>query len=314
MKRQQFSQTVQQSEVGRIDAWISKKLNMPRSRARGLVQFEGISLNGTMIKDPATIVSTGDMIQGQFNPQQKYRELPPERKTKGFEMVYLDDWIAVVNKSAGVLTVPTDRGESNNLIDLVSHHINRGSSKKRAVFVVHRLDRDTSGLLVFGRDLDSTKKLIDQFAQHKAERVYWAIVKGILNRSEGTIDNYLTTDAALNQKSIDDSTRRANPHLICERAITHYRTLRQLGDASLIEVRLETGRRNQIRVHFAEMGHPILGDTRYETELARHANWPYSRLALHAKTLGLSHPRTSKPLLFDCEIPQEFERFLNCSS
>ena len=219
-----------------------------------------------------------------------------------FRVVFEDRQIIVVEKAAMVLTVPTPRGERNTMVQLVERYLERRGSR-RPLTVVHRLDRETSGLLVLAKDRASGEKLERQFRAHSPERVYRAIVAGTLARDHGTFDSFLATSKSLTRFSTED---RASG----ERAITHYESEEKLRGATLIMARLETGRRNQIRAHFAEAGHPVLGDRRYRPELARHAGWTYPRLALHAATLGFVHPSTGESLRFDSPLPREFTAFL----
>jgi 23S rRNA pseudouridine1911/1915/1917 synthase len=168
---------------------------------------------------------------------------------------------------------------------------------------VHRLDRGVSGLLVFGKTQEITRAIKDQFALNKPEREYVAIAAGALEAAHGTFQSLLATDKDLNRFSTDDEE-------IGQLAITHFRVIARLNGATLVQVRLETGRRNQFRVHFAEAGHPVLGDPRYEPELAAHPRWHHQRLALHARLLGFEHPVTQEPLKFESPLPAEMERFL----
>src|SRR5207253_1439162 len=143
-------------------------------------------------------------------------------------------------------------------------------------------DRDTSGILVFAKDTRTAERLIEQFKAHEPRREYVAIVAGRLPEG-GTFESRLVTDRFLNQRSTRDADRGKH-------AVTHYRVVEFLPDTSLVKVVLETGRRNQIRVHFSERGHPVLGDRRYQSRLAEHPRWKAARLALHARSLGFSHP------------------------
>jgi 23S rRNA pseudouridine1911/1915/1917 synthase len=147
------------------------------------------------------------------------------------------------------------------------------------------------------------RKLKDQFAASKPEREYIAIVAGHLEKPHSTFESLLATDKDLSRFSTEDKE-------IGQLAITHYRVIARLQNTTLVQVRLETGRRNQIRVQFAETGHPVLGDTRYRPELAAHPHWPHKRLALHARLLGFEHPVTGQPLRFEAALPDEMERFL----
>ena len=164
---------------------------------------------------------------------------------------------------------------------------------------MHRLDRDVSGVLVMAKSLAVAEKLRNQFAQRKPDRQYIAIVAGNMKNDSGTVRNYLATDANLNRYAVADPSQG-------ELAITHYTVRQRWQDTTLVEVRLETGRRNQIRIHLADLGHPILGDPRYRRDLATHRAWPYRRIALHAESLGFVHPTTGLPLRFVAQWPQEF--------
>jgi 23S rRNA pseudouridine1911/1915/1917 synthase len=155
-------------------------------------------------------------------------------------------------------------------------------------------------LLVFAKSLAIAQTLRDQFAERKPKRRYLAFVAGRVEQERGTIRSYLATDKNLNRHSTTDKSAG-------QLAITHYQVLERWPDVTLVAVRLETGRRNQIRVHFAEMGHAVLGDRRYGTTEGPHPAWPYRRLALHAESLGFTHPVTGQELEFHAPLPAEFQ-------
>jgi 23S rRNA pseudouridine1911/1915/1917 synthase len=299
MPLKKLNYRVLDADAGRLDILIARLLDFSRARVRGLIDHEGVHLNGEACLDYGAHVAADDLLLLSYDPERKYREKPPERKPHGFSLVFRDEHLAIVNKEAGILTVPTDRREKNTLVDLLSNFLSGGQSRAPKVSVVHRLDRDTSGLLVFAQRPAIAENLIKQFSARKPEREYYAIVAGKLGKDKGEIRSLLHTDKALNQKSGSSG----------ELAITHYRVITRFADATLLAVNLETGRRNQIRVHFAEMGHPILGDARYESDRAAHPAWPYKRLALHARMLGFSHPMTRRELRFETDLPDEFQKF-----
>jgi 23S rRNA pseudouridine1911/1915/1917 synthase len=170
--------------------------------------------------------------------------------------------------------------------------------------VVHRLDRDTSGLLVFAKDARVREALRAQFREHSVERIYLAIVAGRVEADAGTFASRLATNKGLHRYSTRDETAG-------ERAVTHFRVRRRGAEATVVDVQLETGRRNQIRVHFAEAGHPVLGDPRYGSGRAVHPHWPADRLALHAAVLGLAHPVTGEPMRWESPMPPVFRAFLS---
>lgn len=294
---------VQKSDEGRVDALVARLLGMPRARSRGLVDHEGVAINGQVCSLAATPVRCADRLTLRFDPERKYQEKPVARATRDFAVVYADEHLVVVVKDAGLLTVPTERGEQNTLIDRLSRHLAAGRDHRRGVSVVHRLDRETSGLLVFGRTPLIAKRLSDQFAARKPQREYYALVAGRVATESGELRSYLATDKALNQRSLPQGTAGG------ELAVTHYKVLAHFPGATLVAVTLETGRRNQIRAHFAELGHPVLGDQRYRREQARHPRWPYPRLALHARLLGFQHPVDGRAMRFVAELPREFRAF-----
>jgi 23S rRNA pseudouridine1911/1915/1917 synthase len=286
----------------RLDQLVARMTGRSRADVRGLVHHGCVSVNGRPGDSPGQQLSSGDIVTVRHDPHTRYRELPRERTPSAFRIVFEDQWLIVVDKPAGILTVPTGHGERHTLLSAVDAHVRRRGRGARAQ-VVHRLDRDTSGLLVFGKDAHTARALSDQFRVRKAEREYAAIVAGTLSHASGTFESRLRTSKSLQRYS----TRNCAPG---ETAITHFVVERLLRGASFVRVRLETGRRNQIRVQFAEAGHPVLGDQRYRPELARHPAWPHRRLALHAMSLGFEHPVSGRPLRLTASLPAEFTRFL----
>ena len=275
---------------------------LPRSQIVGMFDQGCVHVNGCLCVFPGQRVATGDKVQLEFEAGRRYHPKERSRKRLGFDLVFEDRYLLVVQKPAELLTIPTRREETDTLLARVAKYV-RQTTGEPEVFNAHRLDREVSGLLVFGRTEPLTRALRDQFAANKPERLYVAIVAGHVESPEGTFSSLLATDKELNRFSTDDAE-------VGQRAITHYRVLRRLTDTTLVQVWLETGRRNQIRVHFAEVGHPVVGDSRYEPRRARHRNWPYERVALHAKQLGFMHPVTRKQLKFSSPLPVEMDRFL----
>jgi 23S rRNA pseudouridine1911/1915/1917 synthase len=223
-------------------------------------------------------------------------------RSRAFALVHEDDDIVVVDKAPGVLTVPTPRRERFTLVDEVSRHLSRGARITHPALVVHRLDRDTSGLVVFARHRAARDRLVADWSDH--DRVYAAVVAGIVVDDEGEIRSRLVTDRRTLQRT---STTRDD---VGELAITRFVVQARLDDATLVSCRLLTGRRNQIRVHLAERGHPLLGDERYGARV-HHRRWDDRRLALHAQQLAFAHPRTGAPLSFDTGLPALFRRFVD---
>ncbi|WP_164100850.1 RluA family pseudouridine synthase [Candidatus Laterigemmans baculatus] len=297
------SAAVTAEQAGRIDLVVRTLTELSRSQVRGLFDHHCVTLNDLRCEDPGTAVEAGDQVVVRYDPNRGYREKPKAWVDRAFSIVFEDDHLIVVNKAPNVLTVATERGEENTLFDRVGVYLSH-ARKKREPGVVHRLDRGVSGLLVFGKSPQIVTQLQDQFKQRKPERSYVAIVAGEMQSSEGTFQSYLETGNNLDRFSTFDQSKG-------QLAITHYRVLKGLDGATVVEVRLETGRRNQIRVHFADAGHPVLGDPRYGSGQAVHPRWVQKRLALHAVTLGLTHPVTGKAMLFRSELPQPLQKFIN---
>ncbi|MFO7576724.1 MAG: RNA pseudouridine synthase [Pelovirga sp.] len=201
----------------------------------------------------------------------------------------------MVNKPAGLLTIGTDREKSRTAHYLLNDYVRKGNPKSRnRVYVVHRLDKDTSGILVFAKSEQA--KTILQENWEKTEKHYLAIVHGRLTVTEGTISSYLVEHLVQRVYSTNDVTRGKLSH-------TAYKVLDESKGFSLVDIHLLTGRKHQIRVHFAEKGHPILGDRKYE-----HRDTRSSRLALHARSLSFTHPFTHKRMTFDTGVPEDFIR------
>lgn len=286
----------------RIDHLVQELCGLTRSQIVGLFDHGCVRLNDAHCPEPGQRLAAGDRVELRYDPNQRYHPKPKPKKKLGFELVYEDQHLIVVGKPPELLTVPTTRRERNTLLARVESYV-KHVGKARGAFTVHRLDRGVSGLLVFGKSQDVMRQLKDQFELNKPEREYVAIVAGQMEQPKGTFESLLATDKDLNRFSTLDEK-------IGQRAVTHYRVVAQLNGATLVQVRLETGRRNQIRVQFADAGHPVLGDSRYKPELAAHPRWPHERLALHARLLGFEHPVTGVPLRFELPLPPELDRFL----
>jgi 23S rRNA pseudouridine1911/1915/1917 synthase len=229
-----------------------------------------------------------------------------------FLVRHKDASIAVVEKKAGLLTVRTETGKGENLLGLLRSFLGvRGRSA--SLWPVHRLDRAVSGLLVFARTPEARERLIEQFREHTVERRYLAGVHGILADEEGTFESRLVTDdpsllVHSEEESDEDDVPRGR------RAVTHYRVLERFerANATLVEIELETGLRNQIRVHFAEAGHPLLGEKKYAPRSKpkeRGNRQGAERIFLHAWVLGFDHPRSRERMRFEARLPPDLYRW-----
>jgi 23S rRNA pseudouridine1911/1915/1917 synthase len=221
------------------------------------------------------------------------------------EVLYEDDALYVVNKPAGLLSVPLPRREAApSVYDFIEQHL-RGRGKRRPL-IVHRIDRDTSGLVVFAKDEATQLHIKAQLRRHEPERVYLAVVYGHPDPPEGTWrDHMVWDDEALIQKETHPRDPRA------KEAISAYRVIESFRDASLIEVRLHTGKRNQIRLQARLRGHTLVGERRYVFGPDELRPIEFPRQALHAYRLAFAHPRDGRPMHFEAPMPEDMKALLN---
>lgn len=216
---------------------------------------------------------------------------------KSFRIIYEDADIIVIDKPAGLLTIATDAEKERTAYHQLTDYVQIQNPDQR-IFIVHRLDRDTSGVMLFARNESVKKMFQDNWKELMTERAYIAVVEGRLNKKEGTVKSWLLeTKTKLMYSS-------ARPGAGLE-AITHYKVLMDSSRYSLLEIRLETGRKNQIRVHMQDMGHSIIGDKKYGAKTN-----PIGRLGLHASILAFRHPVTNEMMRFETEVPKKFSRLL----
>jgi len=213
--------------------------------------------------------------------------------SKGLVVLYEDKDILVVDKPAGLLSVATEREKSRTAHSLLTDYIRKGCGRsQKRLFIVHRLDRDTSGTLIFAKSEEAMLRLKARWKQ--TVKKYLAVVHGKCEKSSDTITSYLAEDEEYTVYSTADSTQGRLSH-------TAYTVLKVTKGVSLLEVVLLTGRKNQIRVHLAGIGHPIVGDTKYGKE-----DESQPRMALHAKSISFKHPFSGKQLTFESDVPVFF--------
>lgn len=288
------------ANAGRIDCVVRDLTGVSRAEVRGMIQHGCVKRNESVCESDFDRVAAGDSVTVTFDRHRTYREKPRARDNGPFQILFEDDCLLVVDKAAHLLTVPTPARETNTLVHLLQAYVSRGRKHLSRVSIVHRLDRGASGVLVFAKTEAIAEILRTQFAAHKPEREYIALVGGRMRTDRGTFDKPLVID----KKTIHR--RCATTPGEGERAVTHYVVEKLGSDITRVRVRLETGRRNQIRVHFADAGHPVLGDSRYGGKKGQHRHWPHRRMALHAASLAFSHPVTGLAMRFEAPIPGEF--------
>ena len=301
MSRKTVNCSVAEAQAGRVDLVVQALTGLSRAQVRGLFDHDCVTVDGRPAPDAAERVAAGQRVEVRYDPHTRYREKPRARTDPAFRVLFQDEHLIVVDKAAFVLTVPTERREENTLAQRVARHLARGGPE-RPVRVVQRLDRGTSGVLVFAITEAAETGLRRQFGAHEPLREYVALVSGNVADESGTFESRLATNRALSRYSVKEGEEG-------QLAVTHFVVEARYAGATRVRVRLETGRRNQIRVHFAEAGHPVLGDARYRPERARHPRWRGRHHALHAAVLEFIHPITGEALRFESPLPPEFDAF-----
>jgi 23S rRNA pseudouridine1911/1915/1917 synthase len=295
----------------RLDRALAAALpTLSRERVKALIGGGRVTgPEGAMVRDPASKAVPGGTYHLDVpEPTPAHNEA----QDIALEIVFEDDHLLVVDKPAGMVVHPAAGNPDGTLVNALLHHCAGRLSGIGGVArpgIVHRIDKDTSGLLVVAKTDVAHEGLAAQFARHSIDRRYLAVAAGLPNPLEGTIDAPLARSSANRQKMAIVGEGRG------KRAVTHYRTLRPLRESALVECRLETGRTHQVRVHMASIGHPLLGDPAYGRsrqgirELLKRLK--FERQALHAAELGFIHPVTRERLSFKSAVPSDMQELLS---
>ena len=263
-----------------------------RTGIKKLLKHRAVAVNGKAVKSLDHVLGHGDSVEVR-----KEKNKPAVAPPMGIRIVHEDDAVIVIEKPAGLLTMASETEKKKTAYYQVNEFLKlRSGDTRERIYIVHRLDRDTSGLIVFAKN--AAEKRMLQGNWKEAEKRYYAIVEGAPGKKEGEIKSSLSETKSLKVYS-DRSSEEAKP------AITKYRVLRQGRDYALLDILLETGRKNQIRVHLADIGHPVAGDKKYGARTD-----PLRRLGLHAHLLSFKHPVTGKSLSFESRLPAMFDRLI----
>lgn len=277
-----------------IKSLTAKNIILSRTAIQHLIKENYASVNGKFLK-PNYKVKFRDLVKVTIPPAP---DITPAPENIPLEIIYEDNDILVLNKPAGLVVHPAPGNKSGTLVNALLRYTNSLSSVSPSrPGIVHRLDKDTSGVMVVAKNNPSHIKLSRQFQAHKIRRIYWAIVKGRVEFDEGEID------LPIGRHPLKRKNMRVAFTKDSKKAKTRYRVIQRFNNTTLLELSPQTGRTHQIRVHLAALGHPILGDKKY-------GNPDYKRLCLHAKTLGLKHPATGKFMEFDSEVPDEMQSLI----
>jgi len=282
---------------------------LSRERLKSLIRSGAVEAAGQPVRDPATKVRGEEAFRVAVPEPTAAHNEPQDIPLK---VVFEDEHLLVVDKPAGLVVHPAAGNLDGTLVNALLHHCGGSLSGIGGVArpgIVHRIDKDTSGLLVVAKSDVAHEGLARQFAAHSIDRRYLAIVNGVPRSAQGKIDAPLARSAANRKKiAIVEGSRG-------KRAVTHWRRLQPLRDAALVECRLETGRTHQVRVHMASIGHPLVGDPVYGRAGKTHGKLlkelQFYRQALHAAELGFTHPVTKHRLSFSSPMPPDMQELFN---
>lgn len=274
-----------------IDFIMEKMHGISRNRAKALISNRVVLVNNAITTHPLAELKAGQVVQLDRSKHKK------SFRSNDIDIVYEDPYLLVVDKRPGLLSM-SNNTRQQTVQTVLNYYLEKGGGRNTS-HLVHRLDRDTSGLMVYAKDVQTQQSLINGWQQLVTDRRYLALVEGELETPRGRIQSWLTED----KRFITHSSPVDNGGKF---AVTHYNMLEASNGYSLVECELETGRKNQIRVHMADMGHPVVGDFKYGSEID-----PMRRLGLHAYMLCFTHPVTGKHLRFETPVPVLFEKCLD---
>ena len=290
----------------RLDRALADALpSLSRERLKVLTKAGALTQEGKAVRDPAAKVKGDERFTLAIPDPEPAHNEPQEIP---LPIVYEDEHLLVVDKPAGLVVHPAAGNRDGTLVNALLHHCGGSLSGIGGVArpgIVHRIDKDTSGLLVIAKHDKAHEGLAKQFASHSIDRRYLAIVSGVPRQAEGTVDAPLARSPHDRKKIAIVSAGKG------KRAVTHWKRLDLLRDAALVECRLETGRTHQVRVHMASIGHPLVGDPVYGRGKSVHRELlnqlDFKRQALHAAHLGFIHPVTKGRLSFDSALPSDMQ-------
>jgi len=275
------------SENAELMAFLTARMpEKSRNKIKSLLHGRQVLVDGQPVSQFNLLLTPGQEVNVT---KERHTE---DKKPKWFTIIYEDNDLIVIDKQIGLLSMATEK-DKRTAYSMLSEYVKEKNPRNR-IFIVHRLDRETSGLMMFAKHENIQHKLRDNWDEAITERTYIALVEGRMEKKEDTIVSYLSEDKSYKVHSSPDPEAG-------KKAITHYTTLKSNRYYSLLKVNLETGRKNQIRVHMQEIGHPVAGDKKYGA-----VTDPLKRLGLHARQLAFIHPVTGENMNFETEIPKMF--------
>ena len=277
-------------EAGLMEFLMRSMAGISRTKVKSMLRNRAVSVDNTIQTHFDFALKPGMKVQ--ISREKHIHEF----RHPMLRILYEDAYLIVVEKKEGLLSVATERQKERTAQHILGDYV-RLQNRNNRIYVVHRLDRETSGIMMYAKDEKTQHKLRDNWHEIVTDRRYVAVVMGEMEKDSGRVESWLTDRTLyVSSSPVDDGGKRA---------VTHYRTIKRANGYSLVEFRLETGRKNQIRAHALELGHPVVGDARYGCE-----EDPLARLALHAFKLCFTHPVTNEAMAFETPYPASFKRLL----
>lgn len=274
-----------------IEFLMEKMHGISRNRAKALISNRVVLVNNAITTHPLTELKAGQVVQVDRSKRKMAFH------SNELDIVYEDPYLLIIDKHPGLLSM-SNNSRQQTVQTVLNRYLEKGGGRNTS-HLVHRLDRDTSGLMVYAKDVQTQQSLVRGWQELVTDRRYIALVEGELENPRGVVKSWLTEDKRFvtHSSPVDNGGKFA---------VTHYNVLASSNGYSLVECELETGRKNQIRVHMADLGHPVVGDHKYGSD-----NDPIRRLGLHAYMLCFTHPVTGKHMRFETPVPALFEKCLN---
>ena len=262
-----------------------------RSSIKSLLKFGSVMVNETVTSQFNTLLIPGDVVKVNLS-----RSFPVFYNSR-VKIVYEDDDIIVIEKGYGLLSMGNDKVKDGTAYSILKNYLKEKDPRNK-IFIIHRLDRDTSGLMMFAKTIEAKEAMQHNWNNMVLERTYLAVVEGKVEEESGTVKSYLAENSQMEVYSTDNPEEG-------QLAVTRWKRMATGNGYTLMEVSLDTGRKNQIRVHMKDLEHPIAGDRKYGAKSS-----PIHRLALHARTLRFVHPITRRDMRFETPVPASFEKMV----
>ena len=290
-KRKEDEQLVVDDDCELLEFLLARLPGKGRQTIKAILRDRQVSVDGRSVSQYNHPLRAGQQVRV------RWEKMPFDRLYHGIQIVFEDQDLLVIDKPAGLLTVATDTEKRRTAYSILSDYVKTKDAANR-IFIIHRIDRETSGLLLFAKS-EKIKDIIQEtWMSTITERVYVAVVEGRMEQETGVITSWLTESSAFKVYSSQNPQQG-------KKAITHYTTIANNQDYSLLEVSLETGRKHQIRVHLQDIGHPVVGDVKYGLKDKK-----FERMALHARSIAFNHPHSGKRMFFEAPVPKFFGKLM----